>query len=141
MVLRYGALHSVSKPMITSLRLLSFTFLLMANLLDRIVAVIAKFQSDEADLRQQLADALAKDAADAQTIADAQAAAQAASDRAKAAEDLVSQLKANAEASADEVAAIDKYVSSLEAPAAPVEAAPETATPAPASGDAATPTA
>ena len=40
----------------------------MTALLDRIVGVIAGFQSREADLRQRLADALANNAADAASI-------------------------------------------------------------------------
>ena len=54
-----------------ALRLLRFLFSplkTMTALLDRLVGVFSRFQSREADLRRQLADALADDAADEAAI-------------------------------------------------------------------------
>jgi len=93
----------------------------MTSLLDRIVGVIAGFQSREAELRQQLADALANDAADAQAIEEAQAAAAAASDRATAAEALVAQLQTTATDATSQLQAIEQFIGSVEQPATPAE--------------------
>ena len=69
----------------------------MTALLDRLVGVFSRFQSREADLRRQLADALADDAADEAAIAAARKDALAAMERAATAEVLMAQLKASAE--------------------------------------------
>jgi len=97
-----------------TIRLLITLLHAMTTLLDRIVSVISRFQATEADLRQQLADALANDKADADAIAAATAAAADASQRASAAEALVSELQANATANADQLAAIERFIGSLE---------------------------
>ncbi len=99
----------------------------MTALLDRIVGVIAGFQSREADLRQRLADALANNAADAASIDAARRDALAAMERAATAEALMAQLQASA---ID--AFIDLFVPALteseanaeEEAAEPVEAVP-----------------
>ena len=83
-----------------ALRLLRFLFSplkTMTALLDRLVGVFSRFQSREADLRRQLADALADDAADEAAIAAARKDALAAMERAATAEVLMAQLKASAE--------------------------------------------
>jgi len=69
----------------------------MTALLDRIVGVIAGFQSREADLRQRLADALADDAL-------------AAMERAATAEALMAQLQASADDATSQLTAIDAFI-------------------------------
>jgi predicted nucleic acid-binding Zn-ribbon protein len=85
-------------------------FKAMNALLDRIVAVIAGFQSREADLRQRLADALADDAADEAEIAAARSDALAAMERAATAEALVAQLQASADDATSQLTAIDAFI-------------------------------
>ncbi len=82
----------------------------MTALLDRIVGVIAGFQSREADLRQQLADALSDDAADEAAIAAAQRDALAAMERAATAEALMAQLQASAADAQAQLDAIGTYL-------------------------------
>ena len=82
----------------------------MTALLDRIVGVIAGFQSREANLRQQLADALSDDAADEAAIAAAQRDALAAMERAATAEALLAQLQASAAAADSQLQAIGAYL-------------------------------
>ena len=82
----------------------------MTALLDRIVGVIAGFQSREADLRQQLADALSDDAADEAAIATAQRDALAAMERAATAEALMAQLQASAADAQGQLDAIGTYL-------------------------------
>jgi hypothetical protein len=85
-------------------------FKAMTALLDRIVGVIAGFQSREADLRQQLAEALSDDAADEAAIAAAQRDALAAMERAATAEALMAQLQASAADAQGQLDAIDTYL-------------------------------
>ena len=82
----------------------------MTALLDRIVGVIAGFQSREANLRQQLADALSDDAADEAAIAAAQHDALAAMERAATAEALMAQLQASAADAQGQLDAIGTYL-------------------------------
>jgi hypothetical protein len=82
----------------------------MTALLDRIVGVIAGFQSREADLRQRLADALADDAADAAAIDAARRDALAAMERAATAEALMAQLQASADDANSQLSAIDAFI-------------------------------
>ena len=82
----------------------------MTALLDRIVAVIAGFQSREANLRQQLAEALSDDAADEAAIAAAQRDALAAMERAATAEALMAQLQASAADAQGQLDAIGTYL-------------------------------
>ena len=82
----------------------------MTALLDRIVGVIAGFQSREADLRQQLAEALSDDAADESAIAAAQRDALAAMERAATAEALMAQLQASATDAQGQLDAIGTYL-------------------------------
>jgi len=82
----------------------------MSALLDRIVGVIAGFQSREADLRQQLAEALSDDAADEAAIAAAQRDALAAMERAATAEALMAQLQASAADAQGQLDAIGTYL-------------------------------
>jgi hypothetical protein len=82
----------------------------MTALLDRIVGVIAGFQSREADLRQRLADALADDAADAAAIDAARRDALTAMERAATAEALMAQLQASADDAASQLSAIDAFI-------------------------------
>lgn len=82
----------------------------MTALLDRIVGVIAGFQSREADLRQRLADALADDAADAVAIDAARRDALAAMERAATAEALMAQLQASADDATSQLSAIDAFI-------------------------------
>jgi hypothetical protein len=82
----------------------------MTALLDRIVGVIAGFQSREAYLRQQLADALSDDAADEAAIAAAQRDALAAMERAATAEALMAQLQASAADAQGQLDAIGTYL-------------------------------
>ena len=82
----------------------------MTALLDRIVGVIAGFQSREANLRQQLADALSDDAADEAAIAAAQRDALAAMERAATAEALLAQLQASAADVDTQLQAIGAYL-------------------------------
>jgi len=82
----------------------------MTALLDRIVGVIAGFQSREAGLRQQLAEALSDDAADEAAIAAAQRDALAAMERAATAEALMAQLRASAHDSDTQLQAIGAYI-------------------------------
>jgi hypothetical protein len=82
----------------------------MTALLDRIVGVIAGFQSREADLRQRLADALADDAADAAAIDAARRDALAAIERAATAEALMAQLQASADDANSQLSAIDAFI-------------------------------
>jgi DNA repair exonuclease SbcCD ATPase subunit len=93
----------------------------MSVLSDRVVAVIQFLQAGESSLRQeladvkaQLADALAKDAADAETVANAQAEAQ--SSRAAADEFAakVTELQAIADADTAEDAAITAALDAVE---------------------------
>ena len=85
-------------------------FKAMNALLDRIVAVIAGFQSHEADLRQQLADALEDDAAEAAAIDAARRDALAAMERAATAEALMAQLQASADDATSQLTAIDAFI-------------------------------
>ena len=82
----------------------------MTALLDRIVGVIAGFQSREANLRQQLAEALSNDAADEAAIAAAQRDALAAMERAATAEALMAQLQASAADAQGQLDAIGTYL-------------------------------
>lgn len=82
----------------------------MTTVLDRIVGVIAGFQSREANLRQQLADALSDDAADEAAIAAAQRDALAAMERAATAEALMAQLQASAADAQGQLDAIGTYL-------------------------------
>ncbi|MCX5967346.1 MAG: hypothetical protein NTV57_06835 [Cyanobacteria bacterium] len=82
----------------------------MTALLDRLVGVFSRFQSREADLRRQLADALADDAADEAAIAAARKDALAAMERAATAEALMTQLKASAEDASSQLSAIGTYL-------------------------------
>jgi len=82
----------------------------MTALLDRIVGVIAGFQSREADLHQRLADALADDAADEAEIAAARSDALAAIERAATAEALMAQLQASANDANSQLTAIDAFI-------------------------------
>ena len=82
----------------------------MTALLDRIVGVIAGFQSREANLRQQLADALSDDAADEAAIAAAQRDALAAMERAATAEALMAQLQASTADAQGQLDAIGTYL-------------------------------
>ena len=98
----------------------------MTALLDRIVGVIAGFQSREANLRQQLADALSDDAADEAAIAAAQRDALAAMERAATAEALMAQLQASAQDADTQLQAIGAYLdqfvpalTDIESPALP----------------------
>lgn len=95
----------------------------MTALLDRIVAVIAGFQSREANLRQQLAEALSDDAADEAAIAAAQRDALAAMERAATAEALMAQLQASAQDADTQLQAIgaylDQFVPALTDPESP----------------------
>ena len=107
------------------LRFLS-PFRAMTALLDRIVAVIAGFQSREANLRQQLAEALSDDAADEAAIAAAQRDALAAMERAATAEALMAQLQASAQDADTQLQAIGAYIdqfvpalTDIESPALP----------------------
>ena len=96
-----------------ALRLLRFLFSplkTMTALLDRLVGVFSRFQSREADLRRQLADALADDAADEAAIAAARKDALAAMERAATAEALMAQLKASAEDASSQLSAIGTYL-------------------------------
>ena len=96
-----------------ALRLLRFLFSslkTMTALLDRLVGVFSSFQSREADLRRQLADALADDAADEAAIAAARKDALAAMERAATAEALMAQLKASAEDASSQLSAIGTYL-------------------------------
>ena len=92
------------------LRLLLSPLRSMTALLDRIVGVIAGFQSREADLRQRLADALADDAADAAAIDAARRDAQAAMERAATAEAVMAQLQASADDANSQLSAIDSFI-------------------------------
>ncbi len=92
------------------LRPLLFPFRTMTALLDRIVGVIAGFQSREADLRQQLAEALSDDAADEAAIAAAQRDALAAMERAATAEALMAHLRASAQDADTQLQAIGAYI-------------------------------
>ncbi len=92
------------------LSLFLLPFKAMTALLDRIVGVIAGFQSREADLRQQLAEALSDDAADEAAIAAAQRDALAAMERAATAEALMAQLQASAADAQGQLDAIDTYL-------------------------------
>jgi hypothetical protein len=89
---------------------LVFPFRTMTALLDRIVGVIAGFQSREAGLRQQLAEALSDDAADEAAIAAAQRDALAAMERAATAEALMAQLRASAQDADTQLQAIGAYI-------------------------------
>lgn len=82
----------------------------MTALLDRIVGVIAGFQSREAGLRQQLAEALSDDPADEAAIAAAQRDALAAMERAATAEALMAQLQASAQDADTQLQAIGAYI-------------------------------
>jgi hypothetical protein len=82
----------------------------MTALLDRIVGVIAGFQSREAKLRQQLTEALSDDAADEAAIASAQRDALAAMERAATAESLMAQLQASAKDADTQLQAIGAYI-------------------------------
>ena len=96
-----------------ALRLLRFLFSplkTMTALLDRLVGVFSRFQTREADLRRQLADALADDAADEAAIAAARKDALAAMERAATAEALMAQLKASAEDASSQLSAIGTYL-------------------------------
>jgi len=85
-------------------------FKAMNALLDRIVGVIAGFQSREANLRQRLAESLADDAADDAAIAAAQRDALAAMERAATAEALMAQLQASARDADTQLQAIGAYI-------------------------------
>jgi hypothetical protein len=82
----------------------------MTALLNRIVGVIAGFQSREASLRQQLAEALAVDAADDAAIAAAQRDALAAMERAATADALMAQLQASARDADTQLQTIGAYI-------------------------------
>lgn len=82
----------------------------MTALLDRIVGVIAGFQSREADLRQRLADALADDAADDAAIDAARRDALTAMERAATAEALMVQLQASADDATSQLTAIEAFI-------------------------------
>lgn len=103
----------------------------MTALLDRIVAVIAGFQSREANLRQQLAEALSDDAADEAAIAAAQRDALAAMERAATAEALMAQLQASAKDADTQLQAIgaylDQFVPALTDPESPAHPGGDTA--------------
>ena len=85
----------------------------MTALLDRIVGVIAGFQSREAGLRQQLAEALADDAADEAAIAAAREDALAAMERASTAEALITQLQASNDDANAQLGAIGTFLDQL----------------------------
>ena len=107
-----------------ALRLLRFLFSTlktMTALLDRLVGVFSRFQSREADLRRQLADALADDAADEAAIAAARKDALAAMERAATAEALMVQLKASAEDASSQLSAIGTYLDQFVPGLTPVE--------------------
>ncbi len=107
-----------------ALRLLRFHFSplkTMTALLDRLVGVFSRFQSREADLRRQLADALADDAADEAAIAAARKDALAAMERAATAEALMVQLKASAEDANSQLSAIGTYLDQFVPALTPVE--------------------
>lgn len=87
----------------------------MTALLDRIVGVIAGFQSREAGLRQQLAEALSVNAADEAAIAAAQRDALTAMERAASAEALMVQLQASAKAADTQLQAIGAYIDQVRA--------------------------
>ena len=82
----------------------------MTALLDRLVGVFARFQSREADLRRQLADALADDAADEAAIAAAREDALAAMERTATAEGLIAQLQASNDDANSQLAAIGTFL-------------------------------
>ncbi len=82
----------------------------MNALLDRIVGVIASFQTREADLREQLADALEDATADEAEIAAARRDAQAAMERAATAEALMAQLQASSEDATGKLTAVDAFL-------------------------------
>ena len=101
----------------------------MTALLDRIVGVIAGFQSREAGLRQQLAEALSDDVADEAAIAAAQRDALAAMERAATAEALMAQLQASAQDADTQLQAIGAYIDQF------VPALTDTESSAPSGGD------
>ena len=101
----------------------------MTALLDRIVGVIAGFQSREANLRQQLADALTDDSADEAAIGAAQRDALAATERAATAEALMAQLQASAADAQGQLDAIGTYLDQF------VPALTDTVVPAGSGGD------
>ena len=82
----------------------------MTALLDRLVGVFARFQSREADLRRQLADALADDAADEAAIAAAREDALAAMERTATAEGLIAQLQASTDDANSQLGAIGTFL-------------------------------
>lgn len=82
----------------------------MTALLDRLVGVFARFQSREADLRRQLADALADDAADEAAISAAREDALAAMERAATAEALITQLQASNDDANSQLGAIGTFL-------------------------------
>ena len=82
----------------------------MTALLDRLVGVFARFQSREADLHRQLAEALANDAADEAAIAAARVDALAAMERAATAEALIAQLQASTDDANSQLSAIGTFL-------------------------------
>jgi tyrosyl-tRNA synthetase len=103
----------------------------MSILSDRVIAAVQKFQSDKAGLKQelaqvkeQLAAALASDVADAETIAAAQAEAATAVEAAAAATAKVAELQALADADVAEDEAITAALDSLEVEEVAVESDP-----------------
>lgn len=103
-------LHLVA-PM---LQLFAVHIAVMANLLVRISAVLSSKQSEIASLKQQLAEALANDAADAAAIQAAKADASAAEAQAKEAQDNAARLQELVDADVVEDQGISDLLASFE---------------------------
>jgi hypothetical protein len=103
-----------SGAMTRHLQLLSTLLHAMGSLFSRIAAVLAGRDAVIADLREQLAAALADDAADDQAVAEAQAGAAAARAEAEAAAARVEELQAMADADAAEDAQISELLAAYE---------------------------
>jgi hypothetical protein len=110
--------------MLILLRLITAAFKAMTSLLELIVSVVAGKESEIADLKEQLAIALADDAADDEAVAQAQADAAAARELADTAAAEAAELKAKVEADEAEDAEIRAYLES-KLPTPPAEETPE----------------
>jgi hypothetical protein len=110
--------------MLILLRLITAAFKAMASLLELIVSVVAGKEGEIADLKEQLATALADDAADDEAVAQAQADAAAARELADTAAAEAAELKAKVEADEAEDAEIRAYLES-KLPTPPAEETPK----------------
>ena len=96
----------------------------MATLLEKVQKIVgynAQLKQENADLRAQLSEALANDAADEQAIADAKFLAEQAQVEAQTAKDSVAPLQAAIDADADEDEQIETILGTVIYPEEPTE--------------------